>query len=273
MATATTRTAKSTLVVPRRSGKKKEKRVKKWTPWQQQRFNTAMVAKMGDKQAIEQFVSDHCRWVAQIVSVVLRRNQELKRFREDLFHAGVVGLLVSLERWEPSRGNLPISLATDWIKREVQNEVRRLEPTITIPSSTLSYFRNGRRGGDWTAAAYHASGCVVLIDQPKSDDDDRRPEIASSVVDSETVCLRRECEAFLLILSPIERIVIRRRLGFGGGDSEKLKQIANSLGLSRERVRQVEKGALAKLRRHAGSGATGSLFDLKVAVIPRSSEK
>ena len=265
MATATTRTAKSTLVVPRRSGKKNITERQLWTEEQKRKFTTAVVAKTGNKEAVEQFVNDYYPWVMRIVTGVLNKNPKLSSFRDIFVSAGVTGLLEGLKRFKPEKGFLPVSFLSHSIWREVQDEVERVR-LVTISLSTLNYLRKGRKSEDWTIASYHAAFRVVSLDHPQcNDDEDTLPQVASRSTGSDTMCLYGECQELLSRLSPTEKIVISFRLGLDGNTPMTLKKLAKSLSLTKERVRQIEKQALIKLRRFARSQGVGSLFNLKIS--------
>jgi RNA polymerase primary sigma factor/RNA polymerase nonessential primary-like sigma factor len=74
---------------------------------------------------------------------------------------------------------------------------------------------------------------------------DARTELAETVVDGQ---LRNEVEIVLATLSRREQEVIRLRFGLDDGRARTLEEVGQEFGLSRERIRQIEKGTLLKLR-------------------------
>ncbi|MDR3085874.1 MAG: hypothetical protein LBU47_06115, partial [Christensenellaceae bacterium] len=66
---------------------------------------------------------------------------------------------------------------------------------------------------------------------------------------AELSALRSALRAELGRLKPKERLVVERRFGFGGGDLATLAEIAGAFGVTRERIRQIEKRALERVRR------------------------
>jgi RNA polymerase primary sigma factor len=106
------------------------------------------------------------------------------------------------------------------------------------------------------AARSGDSDAAVSIDQPFGDELDGR-RLVDLLVDEqapdplESACLaewRDELPQMVEVLPPVERTVIRRHYGLGGGEEQTLKRIADGMGRSRERARQLAEQALGRLR-------------------------
>jgi RNA polymerase primary sigma factor len=108
----------------------------------------------------------------------------------------------------------------------------------------------------------HATDGAVSLDAPLGDDEGRvRMEVfqtpetddTSPFEDLAAKALAEHVRSLLHTLKPIEADVLRRRFGLDDGNEVTLQEIANSYGLSRERIRQIQEQALSKVRRSLGS--------------------
>jgi RNA polymerase primary sigma factor len=231
----------------------------------------------GDALAREQLVEN---FLPHISAVARRYRTVTGVDREELVQEGVVGLLRALERYDPGLG-LPFwPYASWWVRQAMQRLVAELtHPTVLSDRALRQLARiraahqehvqaNGRepsiaelageaglakeqvqtlvavdrpaRGIDEPAARnlYGAGSFAELLADPRAEDDFERLAHEEEIAEVRT--LTRS-------LGAREREILRARYGFDGS-LQTLRQIGNRLGLSAERVRQIEERALGKLR-------------------------
>jgi RNA polymerase sigma factor (sigma-70 family) len=194
-------------------------------------------ATRGDGAAIHGLFAANLPWIVRIARDFRGRGVPL----DDLIAEGCVGLLKAIRHYRPVNGTRFMTYASFWIRKEILFAVGEQPNAIRVPE----YSR--RRG--------HASIRALSLDAPNSRDGDgrlvdflRHP----GALPAETIITRERAVRvwrFLRQLSLREQTVIVRRFGLGGGPQQTLKEIARHLGLTSERVRQIEALALSRLQR------------------------
>ena len=220
------------------------------------------------------------KWFAPMIAGVARAYRRSTAVnREELTQEGVVGLLRALERYEPERGVPFWAYAVWWVRQAMQQVVSELSRPMVLSDRALrqlarikdaqrqleqihhheaspsdlaslaglprwqieSLFRADRRarGLDEPMAGERSGGtslAELLADVPAQDAYERveQRELAETVPD------------LLAYLNERERTVIRSRYGLGR-PAQTLREVAPQLGVSAERVRQIEQNALEKL--------------------------
>lgn len=202
-------------------------------------------ASRGDRDAVELLISSNLAYVVHLAKEFRGRGLPF----EDLIAEGCVGLLKAIRRYRAANGTRFITYASFWVRKEILAAVSDQPHTVHIP-------RYARQHG-------YESLRVLRLDAPMNEDGDRRladslrhpdPLPADSLIESQRALhVRRE----VLRLAARERAVIAWRFGLGGEPPQTLGDIAHRLRLSRERVRQIEAAALARLR-HATSARFAS---------------
>lgn len=233
-------------------------------------------AKAGDRHARDRLVAAHLRLVASIA----RRSSLRGTSLEDAIHEGVLGLIEALDRFDVERDNRFSTYASYWIRDRIANHTRANRQMVRAPST-----RNARtvlRGygrahkaleselgrspsRSEIASRLHVSeddvaGCEPSLGHADVALDGFEPsDIRSHVrwngdspedafAEAEARCVERERVSRALdALGSRERWIVERR--FLDEDATSLAELGASLGISRERARQLQEVARAKLRR------------------------
>jgi RNA polymerase sigma factor (sigma-70 family) len=209
--------------------------------------------------------------------------------RQELLQEGVVGLLRAIERYDASRGTPFWGYAVWWVRHAMQQLVSELARPVVLSDRAqrqLARIKDARRElhsecGREASRAELAARAGVEADQvgrllavdyaPRSTEEAITAEdgvvgsvgelLVDPLADGEyervlTAIEVQELHTLLAELSDRERMIVRARYGLDG-EEQSLRQLADRLGVSAERVRQIEQRALGKL------AAAGNLDDPK----------
>lgn len=242
----------------------------------------AQQAAAGDEWARRRLIECNLRLVISIA----RRYTSTGVPLIDLIQEGNLGLMRAAEKFDYQRGCHFGTYATWWIRQAVSRAAGEHSRLIHLPEHVATRLRKVRRiaaqlsqeNGLDPLPEQVATACEMgieevidllnIIEQPVSldapVDEEARYSLADTLEDSaapapaETASqhlLGEELHRALAVLTPRERSVITLRYGIGDGRSRTLLEVGKELGISRERVRQLEVVALMKLRAMSGNSA------------------
>ncbi|MBC7483090.1 MAG: RNA polymerase sigma factor RpoS [Rhizobacter sp.] len=251
----------------------------------EQEHETATRARQGDFGARQAMIEHNLRLVVSIAKNYLGRGLPMP----DLIEEGNLGLMHSISKFEPERGFRFSTYASWWVRQSIERAIMHQARLVRLPVHIvreLNHVLKARRALEAVAASQGAGDQPVRIEdvaaavgrpvkgvsdllkfaeQPTSLDApmDRSEGNAESMLDSvaddgasDPMSLTLGNEVELLLqhgldeLNAREREVVTGRYGLGDREPETLEVLAERLGLTRERVRQIQQEALVKLKRH-----------------------
>lgn len=250
----------------------------------QEEYLTAMRAHAGDFEARQSMIEHNLRLVVSIAKLYLGRGVPLS----DLIEEGNLGLMHAIGKFEPERGFRFSTYATWWIRQSVERALMLQSRVIRLPVNVvreLQQVLRARRAleNDPEFAASRTEGVraedvaaflgrdvnevaelLAMAETPRSldaamDRSGNEQTLGDTVVDdlaldpgviTQAHEVERLLEEGLHGLSAREQEILEGRFGLHDRDPETLDTLSQKLGLTRERVRQVQNEALLKLRRH-----------------------
>src|ERR1700732_3060074 len=241
-----------------------------------QEIELAGKIKEGDREARALMISSNLRLVVTIAQDYANLGLPLL----DVIGEGNIGLMIAVDRFDPSKGAKLSTYAAWWIRQAIKRALSNQSKTIRLPVHLGDKIAKVRRialqmseelgreptddelGGEIGMASEKVSHLKTAsihpasLDAPISDDD--LTEFGESVADEEARTpfellrdkdLHNDVDGLLEALNDREKKIISQRFGFDGGARKTLAEIGKKLGVSRERIRQLENIALSKLRR------------------------
>jgi|SRR5579871_1670903 len=231
--------------------------------------------KRGDSRAKDRLVEANMRLV---INIAKNYHNPLVPF-EDLVQEGAIGLMTAAERYDPTKGYRFSTYATHWIRQAISRAIDNKAKAIRIPAHVSETLRKVdrtrallfREQGEEPSAeqigerlgisARKVNALLQAGQEPVSLDmlvgDEENTTLASLLNDNTAINpqeevlnseMQAQLDALLSILTPREREIMRKRLGFEEDSAQVLQEIGEKLHISRERVRQIEVQALRKLK-------------------------
>jgi RNA polymerase nonessential primary-like sigma factor len=235
----------------------------------------ARLALKGDESGRKRMIESNLRLVVKISRRYINRGLTLL----DLIEEGNLGLIRAVEKFDPERGFRFSTYATWWIRQTIERAIMNQTRTIRLPIHVVKelnvYLRAARSLTQQLDHEPSAEEIAEMLDKPAADvkrllrlnervtsvdtpvgpDSDRAvvDTIADSQVSDPSQLLqdndiKDSIGHWLEELSEKQCEVVSRRFGLRGYESSTLEEVGREIGLTRERVRQIQVEALKRLR-------------------------
>jgi RNA polymerase primary sigma factor len=240
----------------------------------------AVRIKQGDQAALNRLVSANLRFVISVA----KQYQGHGLILEDLIAEGNVGLIIAAKRFDETKGFKFISYAVWWIRQSIMQAVAENARVVRLPLNKVSAIQKVSQAfarleqkyerppsneeiGDLLDSNSESVGYLfvyaqrqISVDAPLMEGEDNSLLSVMANTDSSmpsdalfNESLRRDIERVLVHLKEREADVLRLSYGLNGIPPMTLEEIANNLGLTRERIRQIREKGLRGMRKKANS--------------------
>ena len=189
--------------------------------------------RQGDQKALNKLVEANLRFVVKIAQQYRGRGVEL----DDLVSEGNIGLMKAAAKFDATRGVRFVNFAVVYIRQQIEKAL----PASSEDSAALVSRKSDVHEASLDAPLGHRAGVSLLSVLVNKDLPDSDARVHSAAIE-EAVIFALDC------LSERERQIVNSFYGIGQ-EHETMAEIAEDLGVKRERVRQLRKKALRRLRK------------------------
>ena len=244
----------------------------------EEEYELALKAKQGDKKAREKLINSNLRFVVTVAKKYQGQGLPL----EDLINEGNIGLLTAIDKFEPEKGYHFISYAVWWIRQSIMKAVCEKSRAVRLPlnranelfqiqkiqkalihesgSTDVSIEEIAEESGleaDLVRDLLAVSREMVSFDAPVATKGEISDSKVGDFIEDEQLgpeeevinkSLKQDIDSLLSTLTDKEREIIIMRFGLKDTKPMSLKEIGDQYGLTKERIRQIEKRAIEKMK-------------------------